>query len=250
MSEFLDNIKIASPCPMAWSDMELTETERARFCGQCKKNVYDIASMSTSEAELFLQHVAMTSGSVCLQIYRRADGTVITDDCPVGLRRVRDFWRKVKTSAAAFFALAFTQGAAQAGDSPACKVERTAGFAPIQQIRGESSAPMNWEARAMAIPKLNAMIEKIKAAEAKTPNPTSEGDKLSRAKMYMELAKASDANKLPLYAFEQYQKADNTAQGLKKNKAFVKELLEARMKNNSAFGRDNSELQKRLDALK
>lgn len=241
--------------------MELTESERARFCGQCKKNVYDIASMSTAEAELFLQKMAFghasdsgsesESRSICLQIYRRADGTVITDDCPVGLRRVRDFWRRLKTSAAALFAFAFAQSAAQAGDSPACKVERTAGrMAPITNIRGESNAPVNWEARAMSNPKLSSMIEKIKRAEAKTPNPLSQDDKLVRAKMYLELGRAAEGNNLPLYAFEQFQKADNTAQGLIKQKSFVKEVLEARIKNYGTFGRDASELQKRLDALR
>lgn len=43
-----------------------------------------------------------------MQLYRRFDGTIITDDCPVGLRRIRDTWRRVKSVAAG--AAAFLSG--------------------------------------------------------------------------------------------------------------------------------------------
>lgn len=79
----LESIHIASPCSAKWDDM--VGDDRVRFCGHCEKNVYNIAGMSRAEAEGLL-----TSGSpVCVRLFRRADGTVLTQDCPVGVRRKR-----------------------------------------------------------------------------------------------------------------------------------------------------------------
>jgi hypothetical protein len=60
--------------------------ERARFCGQCNLNVYNLSSMTKSEAESF---IARNEGSVCVRFYRRRDGSIITDNCPIGLRAIR-----------------------------------------------------------------------------------------------------------------------------------------------------------------
>ena len=91
----LDRIAVASPCPVAWDDM--LGNERVRFCSQCKLNVYDITAMTRSQAESF---IANAEGRICAKFYRRADGTVLTQDCPVGLRAVR---KKVSRAAAAAF---------------------------------------------------------------------------------------------------------------------------------------------------
>jgi hypothetical protein len=94
----LDRISIDSPCPMAWDDM--AGNERVRFCSQCKLNVYDISAMTTSEAESF---IANAEGRICAKLYRRADGSIMTRDCPVGLRAIRK--RVSRATAAAFSAL-------------------------------------------------------------------------------------------------------------------------------------------------
>jgi len=57
--------------------------DRVRFCGACDKNVYNLAGMTRREATAL---VAEREGSVCLRMFRRADGTVLTADCPVGIR--------------------------------------------------------------------------------------------------------------------------------------------------------------------
>jgi hypothetical protein len=82
-------IKIASPCPTRWQDMG--GDDRVRFCDHCRKNVYNFSAMSATEARELL---AAKSGELCARIYQRADGTVLTEDCPVGVAR---FWRQVKT---------------------------------------------------------------------------------------------------------------------------------------------------------
>ncbi|MEP6902688.1 MAG: hypothetical protein ABJA66_13130 [Actinomycetota bacterium] len=100
MKEFtnsLDNIKVASPCPANWNEMY--GNERQRFCSECKLNVYNLSDMSRREAENFLINA---EGRVCLKFYRRADGTVITKDCPVGWQAVK---RRVSHTAKAFVSI-------------------------------------------------------------------------------------------------------------------------------------------------
>lgn len=80
----LDDIKIASPCKASWDDM--VGDERVRFCGKCAKNVYDLSAMDRAEAEALL---AKNEGAMCVKLARRTDGTVITNDCPVGARKKR-----------------------------------------------------------------------------------------------------------------------------------------------------------------
>jgi hypothetical protein len=80
----LDQVKVASPCPADWDSM--TGDERSRFCAQCGKDVHNISGMPREDAEVFLRGVV---GDVCIRLYRRDDGTVLTADCAVGVRRKR-----------------------------------------------------------------------------------------------------------------------------------------------------------------
>lgn len=87
MSRFnnpLDNVRIAAPCKADWERM--LGTERARFCGQCNLNVYNLSSMTRSEAEHL---IANNEGRLCVRFYRRADGSILTRNCPVGLRAIQ-----------------------------------------------------------------------------------------------------------------------------------------------------------------
>ncbi len=93
----LADIRIASPCQVSWDAMK--GDERVRFCGQCSRHVYNLSAMSADEAADLVEH---HEGRLCVRFYRRADGTVLTQDCPVGLRWVR---RRVMAVAAAIVAL-------------------------------------------------------------------------------------------------------------------------------------------------
>ena len=93
----LDDVRVAAPCDVAWSNME--GDSDVRYCGSCKKHVYNLSMMSRAEAEAVLGAAKATEG-VCVRLYRRADGTVITDDCPIGAHR-RRFWRRTAGLAAA-----------------------------------------------------------------------------------------------------------------------------------------------------
>lgn len=80
----LDQIKIASPCTASWNQMK--GDDQVRFCGECQQNVYNLSSMSLPQISQLLEK---KEGRTCVRFYRRPDGTVLTDDCPVGLRAVR-----------------------------------------------------------------------------------------------------------------------------------------------------------------
>ena len=87
----LDQITVASPCHVDWSEM--AGDERARFCSHCKLHVYDLSAMSREEATVFVRE---REGRTCVRFFRRQDGTILTRDCPVGLRAVRQrFMRAV-----------------------------------------------------------------------------------------------------------------------------------------------------------
>lgn len=80
----LDLAYVASPCTADWNQMQ--GDERTRFCEPCGKNVHNLSAMSFDEAEAFLRQL---TGEACIRVYRRKDGTVITQDCPVGIQKKR-----------------------------------------------------------------------------------------------------------------------------------------------------------------
>jgi len=93
----LDNISIASPCSQDWNAM--MGNERKRYCGECKLNVYNLSGMSRTEAENLIMSA---DGRLCVRFYKRADGTILTQDCPVGWQAVK---RRISRTAAAAFSL-------------------------------------------------------------------------------------------------------------------------------------------------
>src|SRR5688572_27086093 len=93
----LDRIKVASPCTADWRFM--LGNDLVRFCGQCNKNVYNLSAMKREEAEALIRRM---EGQLCARFYRRSDGTILTADCPVGLRA---FKQRVSRIKAAIFAV-------------------------------------------------------------------------------------------------------------------------------------------------
>jgi hypothetical protein len=80
----LENVGIAAPCSADWDQM--VGDDRVRFCRSCEKNVYNLSALPRDEAEALL---AARDGKMCVRLYKRADGTVLTSDCPVGVKRRR-----------------------------------------------------------------------------------------------------------------------------------------------------------------
>src|SRR5919199_1604908 len=80
----LDGVRVAAPCPADWEKM--AGDERMRYCGQCNLHVYNLSGMTKREAEALITN---SEGRLCVRFYRRADGSVLTRNCPVGLRALK-----------------------------------------------------------------------------------------------------------------------------------------------------------------
>jgi len=135
----LEHLRIASPCPTTWEQMK--GDERTRFCELCNLHVYNIAELTAAEARSL---VINTEGRLCARLYRRSDGTVITKDCPVGLRAVRR--RIARVAGAAFATILSLCGGAfgqKAKDDKSCrqqvKISRTLTQDPIANNRVEGT---------------------------------------------------------------------------------------------------------------
>ena len=80
----LADVRVASPCHSSWNTMK--GDEQTRYCGLCRKNVYNLSEMTRQEAENLIRE---KEGKLCVRYYQRADGTVLTKDCPIGVAVVR-----------------------------------------------------------------------------------------------------------------------------------------------------------------
>ena len=91
--DLINGIRIANPCPASWRQM--AGDDCARHCSLCDQTVYDLSAMTADEVALLL---GAHDEDVCVRLYRRADGTVMTRDCPNGVgSRIRGyvFWAAV-----------------------------------------------------------------------------------------------------------------------------------------------------------
>ena len=93
----LDNIRVAAPCSADWDSM--FGNERVRLCEQCHLNVYNLSAMSRVEADRLINQ---TEGRLCVRFYRRRDGSIITQNCPVGLRAIKRRLSRVATAVVSF----------------------------------------------------------------------------------------------------------------------------------------------------
>lgn len=98
----LDNIRVATPCPAKWEDM--TGDERSRHCAQCDKSVFNISGMTREEAETL---IVAKQGKLCVRYFQRKDGTILTQDCVIGISKKRKR-RLFAASAAALLAIGGT----------------------------------------------------------------------------------------------------------------------------------------------
>jgi hypothetical protein len=128
----LDNIRIASPCSADWSKM--IGDERARFCGDCKKTVYNISEMTRDDAEALLIE---KEGKLCMRYYQRADGTILLKDCVVGVKRKRKR-RIIVAGAAALLAGGTAYWVAMKREQ---HVETIVGDVAVEAVQGGAMMP-------------------------------------------------------------------------------------------------------------
>ncbi len=82
--EWLNKIRIAKPCPASWDEM--SGNDRVRFCAHCQKNVFNLSTMGADDAAVLVRE---KEGKLCARMYLRVDGTLLTNDCPVGIAKYR-----------------------------------------------------------------------------------------------------------------------------------------------------------------
>ena len=99
----IDNIRVASPCSADWEQMQ--GDDRVRHCDACNLNVYNLAAFTKAEIRAL---VASRKGRLCGRIYQRGDGTVLTQNCPVGLQAVTRRISRIAGAVFAFLAVNFT----------------------------------------------------------------------------------------------------------------------------------------------
>jgi hypothetical protein len=151
-----DSMKVAAPCKATWSEM--AGDERVRYCGECRHSVYDLASMTRAEAITLIS--ANEGTRTCVRLFRRADGTVLTQDCWTRLRAAKQ--RGWIPFAAALVIVAFTQLGLR-GTALASLIQREQG-----RIAAEEQKP-----GAEPKPKPKPKPKKAKA-KRKSPPPADE----------------------------------------------------------------------------
>ena len=119
--KMLDRVSIAAPCPADWDSMP--GTDQVRHCSQCNKNVYNLSAMTRREAEALLRE---KEGQLCARLYRRADGTILTENCPAGLRAIS---RRISRVAGAAMSAVATLSSATAAQFPMFRNSRLAAMA-------------------------------------------------------------------------------------------------------------------------
>lgn len=129
----LEQIRIASPCHVRWEEM--SGDEKSRHCGLCNLQVHNLSAMTRVEAEALVMSAA-GERRMCVRLYKRADGTLITQDCPVGLAAARLRVRRVAVRVAAAFGLMAGSSVAgvAASTRPGQGTVRLRGLNPIAAI--------------------------------------------------------------------------------------------------------------------
>ena len=129
------HFKIASPCSADWDQM--VGDNRIRHCAECDLNVYNFSAMTTAEVE---QIITTHEGRLCARMYRRADGTLLTEDCPVGFHAVlRQKFRHLSQFAGAALSAAMSVGFAT-GQSSSSQKPVSAPSSSLVQIDARGAA--------------------------------------------------------------------------------------------------------------
>lgn len=89
----------------------MTGDERSRLCAGCERQVYNISALTPMETrDLSASHEGKR---LCIRLFKRTDGTVITSDCPKGLaayrRRVTRFATAAFASILGLFSVSYSQ---------------------------------------------------------------------------------------------------------------------------------------------
>lgn len=155
-SDILSRVTVASPCSVDWDTM--SGDERVRFCQQCTKHVYNLSEMSEKEAKKL---VLESEGKTCVRFYLRKDGSIMTEDCPVGLRVLRDGYRKLSTAAAALVSILLSVLPGFAGDEDKGKAESPVAKHPERTMGEMMVMPTETPNKPWMLEYKKAMVAKV-----------------------------------------------------------------------------------------
>lgn len=176
----LETVGVASPCHADWDAM--TGDDRARFCPSCAKNVYNLSAMTEREAQTLIQE---KDGHLCIRYFQREDGTMLTQDCPVGAAKWQQkspafaLWAGVMSLVVAVGAFASPSFISSASAQPETKPTAT----PLQTATPEpTSTPV--PSATLAAPAEIPFMGKISVAPhpAATPAPQPKATPAPQAK--------------------------------------------------------------------
>ena len=71
----LPNVKIDSPCPKRWDEMDGNAARR--YCGHCQKDVFNLEATPVQDASDLLRRV-QDGENLCMRIRKDADGRILT----------------------------------------------------------------------------------------------------------------------------------------------------------------------------
>jgi hypothetical protein len=143
--------------------------DKTRHCASCRLNVHNLSAMTGADAEALVSRTLGEGKRLCGVFYRRPDGTVLTQDCPVGLAAVKARLRRRVARIAAALGLVATGGALAAGNATDGSAARLRGLRPFS-ILAEWLAP----APPPPLPPPGMMIRgEIACPTAPSPPPVS-----------------------------------------------------------------------------
>ncbi len=136
----LDAIEIPVSCLASWDAMK--GDDRMRFCGSCRLHVYNLSDMTRQEAEAL---VTGATGKVCVRLYRRPDGKVLTRSCRAAMlvrRLAATGFALVATILMGFFAWVSTEAAVGLTRNGLDGVKAREPFRTVERwIRGSKPPP-------------------------------------------------------------------------------------------------------------
>lgn len=170
----IDHLRVATPCPVGWNQMR--GNDQVRFCDHCQLNVYNISELSKLEAQRL---ITSTEGRLCARLYRRADGTILTKDCPVGLRALR---LRVSKRVAAVFALVtgltglgFGQDAGNKARKDSCTPQTKITRKDLKPDEATTISGIVLDVNGAVIPNAKVSLTNVSSGETRTISTTSEG---------------------------------------------------------------------------
>ena len=128
--DILGSVRVAAPCKASWERME--GDDRVRHCEACEHKVYNLSGMNRAEAEAL---VLVAEGRLCVRFYRRPDGTMLTQDCPVGVMAIRKRMATTVACAAMLFLSLYSYASNLARTKPIDPTGKSGPMSAYQQAR-------------------------------------------------------------------------------------------------------------------